>query len=83
MLCGLEFECDVLFEVEDGRTIHGEVAAVSRMPLVVLFGVLFGEDHADESDDCVVVVEDADNVEPPFDLLRNLLTARCAVFNDH
>ena len=28
MLGGLEFERDVLLEVEDGRVVHGEVAAV-------------------------------------------------------
>jgi hypothetical protein len=28
MLGGLEFERDCLLEVEDGRVVHGEVAAV-------------------------------------------------------
>ncbi len=28
MLGGLEFERDGLLEIEDGRTVHGEVAAV-------------------------------------------------------
>jgi hypothetical protein len=31
--------------------------------------VLFSEDRADESEHCVVVGDDADDVGPPFDLL--------------
>ena len=65
MLGGLEFERDGLLEIEDGRAVRGEVAAVWCLPFVVLLG----EDRADESEDRVIVGERADDVDAPPNLL--------------
>ncbi len=85
MLGSLKFERNVLLEIEDGRTVHGEVAAVGRLPFVVLFG----EGYSDEADDRVVVGEDADDVGPrrdtahPGGLLRLTITVAARQIREH
>jgi len=64
MLGGLEFERDEPLDVEYGRALHGEGAAVCGLPLVVLLG----EDRADESEHGDVVRKHAKDVGAPIDL---------------
>lgn len=64
MLGGLKFERDRLAGSAGNCPVHSEIAAVRRLPFVVLFG----EDLADEREDAVVVEEHAADVGAPLEL---------------